>query len=66
MAECVLKNSVFEHNMRYFKQIQGTGTGIKSAPPYVILFMGYLEDKVLNYFVEKPLSLVAAIFMIFL
>ena len=56
LAESVLKNSVFEHNMRYFKQLQGTAIGNKFAPPYAILYaMGFLEDKVLNYFVEKPL-----------
>ena len=55
LAECVLKNNVFEHNMRYFKQLNGTAIEIKFAPPYVILFMGYLEDKILNSLVEKPL-----------
>ena len=55
LAECVLKNNVFEHNMRYFKQLQGTAIGTKFAPPYAILFMDYLEDKVLNSFVKKPL-----------
>ena len=55
LAECVLKNNFFEHNMRYFKQLQGTAIGTKFAPPYAILFMGYLEDKILNSFVEKPL-----------
>ena len=55
LAECVLKNNVFEDNMRYFKQLQGTAIGTKFAPPNAILFMGYLEDKILNSFVEKPL-----------
>ena len=55
LAECVLKNNVFEHNMRYFKQLNGTAIGTKFAPPYAILFMGYLEDKILNSLVEKPL-----------
>ena len=55
LAECVLKNNVFEHNMRYFKQLQGTVVGTKFAPLYAVLFMGYLEDKILNSFVEKPL-----------
>ena len=27
LAECVLKNNVFEHNMRYFKQLNGTAIG---------------------------------------
>ena len=55
LAECVLKNSVFEHNMRYFKQLQGTAIRNKFALSYAILFMGYLEDKILNYVVEKPI-----------
>ena len=55
LAESVLKNSVFEHNIRYFKQLQGTAIGNEFAPPYTILFMGFLENKVLNYFVGKPL-----------
>ena len=55
LAECVLKNNVFEHNMRYFKQLNGTAIGTKFAPPCTILFMGYFEDKILNSLVEKPL-----------
>ena len=55
LAECVLKNNVFEHNMRYFKQLNGTAMGTKFAPPYANLFMGYLEDKILNSLVEKAL-----------
>ena len=55
LAECVLKNNVFEHNMRYFKQLNGTPIGTKFAPPYAILFMGCLEDKIFNSLVEKPL-----------
>ena len=55
LAGCVLKNNVFEHNLRYFKQLNETAIGTKLSPPYAILFMGYLEDKNLNSFVEKPL-----------
>ena len=43
LAECVLKNNVFEHNMRYFKQLNGTAIGIKFALLYAILLMGYLK-----------------------
>ena len=50
LAERVLKNNVFEHNMRYFKQLQGTVIGTKFAPPYAILFMGYLENKIFEFF----------------
>ena len=55
LAECVLKNNVFEHNMRYFKQLNGTAIGTKFALPYAILFMGYFEDNILNSLVENPL-----------
>ena len=41
--------------MRYFNQLQWTVMGTKLAAPYVILFMGYLEDKTWNSFVEKLL-----------
>ena len=53
LAECVLKNNVFEHNMKYFKQLNGAAIGIKFAPPYAILFTGHLEDRILNSVVEK-------------
>ena len=55
LAEYVLKNNVFEHNMRYFKQLNGIAIGTKFTPPYAILFMGYLEDKILSSLVKKPL-----------
>ena len=55
LAECVLKNNVFEHNMRYFKRLLVTAIGTKFAPLYAILFMDYLEDKILNSIVERPL-----------
>ena len=50
-----MKNNVFEHNMRYFKQLNGTAMGTRFAPPFATLFMGYLEDKILNSLVEKAL-----------
>ena len=34
LAESVLKNSVFEHSMRYFRPLQGTAIGNKFAPPF--------------------------------
>ena len=43
--------------MRYFKQLHGTAVGTKFAPPYSILFMGYLEDRTLNSLAEKPVVL---------
>ena len=40
----IVKNNVFEHNKRLFKQKQGTETGSKMAPPYEILFLADLEE----------------------
>ena len=32
LAECVIKNNIFEHDNTYFKQKQGTAIGTKMAP----------------------------------
>ena len=40
--------------------------GTTLAAPYVILFMGYLEDKTWNSFVEKPLDWWRYIYDIFM
>ena len=55
------KNNVFEHNTRYFKQLNGAAIGTKFAPPCAILFMGYLEDTILL----KNISLGGATLIIF-
>ena len=47
-AECVLKNNVFEHDGRYFYQKRETAIGTKMAPPYSILFMSDLEERLLT------------------
>ena len=54
LAECVIKNNIFEHNNRFFKQKQGTAIGTKMAPPYAILFMADLEEKFLESSPLKP------------
>jgi len=54
LAECVLKNNYFEHNGRFFRQKRGTAIGTKMAPPYSILFLGELEEKLLNSVDLKP------------
>ena len=33
LAECVLKNNIFEHNTSFYKQLRGTAIGTKMAPP---------------------------------
>ena len=55
LAEIVLKNTFFEFDQKTFKQVRGTAIGTKFAPPYAILFMADLEEKILNAFEEKPM-----------
>ena len=45
--------------MRYFKQVDGIAIETKLVPPYATLLMRYLEDEILNSFVQKSLVLVA-------
>ena len=56
LAECVLKNNIFEHNTSFYKQLRGTTIGTKMAPPYAILFMDDLEEKILKDCDKKPLT----------
>ena len=55
LAECVLKNNVFEFDGHFFKQKRGTAIGTKMAPPYAILFMAELEQKLLQSSELTPL-----------
>ena len=55
LTELVLKNNIFEHDGRFFKQKKGTAIGTKMAPSYAILFMDELEQKLLDSADEKPL-----------
>ena len=56
LTECVLKNNIFEHNTSFYKQLRGTAIGTKMAPPYAILFMGDLEEKILKDCDKKSLT----------
>ena len=55
LAEVVLKNNIFEFDEKTFKQKRGTAIGTKFAPPYTILFMANLEEKMLEGFEKKPM-----------
>ena len=48
LAELVLKNNIFNFNQKTLKQKRGTAIGTKLAPPYSILFMAELEEKILE------------------
>ena len=54
LAELVLKNNIFEFSDKTYKQIRGTAIGTKFAPPYAILFMAALEEKILSKVKKKP------------
>ena len=56
LAECVLKNNIFEHNTSFYKQLRGTAIATKMALPYAILFMGDLETKILKDCDKKPFT----------
>ena len=45
-----------KHNTSFYKQLRGTAIGIKMAPPYVIIFMGDLEEKLLKVCDKKSLA----------
>ena len=45
LAECVLKNNIFEHNLSFYKQLRGTAIGSKMAPPYAIIILRDLEKR---------------------
>ena len=55
LTEIVLKNNIFEFDEKIFKQKRGTAIGTKFAPPYAILFMTDLEEKLLKMFEKKPM-----------
>ena len=44
LAECVLKNNIFELDKFVFKQLRGIAIGTKTAPPYGIIFIDSLEE----------------------
>ena len=54
LPELVLKNNVFNFNEKNLQQKRGTAIEAKFAPPYIILFMAELEEKVLEKVDNKP------------
>ena len=48
LAEVVLKNNIFTFRKKTLKQKRSTAVGTKFAPPYSMLFMAELEEKILS------------------
>ena len=55
LAEIVLKNNIFQLDEKTFKQVRGTAIETKFAPPYAILFMADLKEKILSASEKKPM-----------
>ena len=51
----MLKNNIFQFDEKTFKQVRGTAIGSKFTPPYAILFMAELEEKILNASEKKSM-----------
>ena len=54
LAECVLKNNIFEHNTSFYKQLRSTAIATKMAPTYAIIFRGDLEVWKHSYIFSNP------------
>ena len=54
LAEVVLKSIMFAFGKKTLQQKRGTAIGTKSAPPYSILLMAELEERITNQSEYKP------------
>ena len=45
LAECVLKNKIFEYNLSFYKQLRGTAIGTKMPSPYAIIFLSDIKER---------------------
>ena len=48
LSEIVLKNNIFQFNKKTLKVLRGLASGTKFAPPYAIIFMADLGEKILE------------------
>ena len=55
LASVVLKNNVFVHNGKTYRQKRGTAMGTKFAPPYAVIYMGEFEEDALANYELDPL-----------
>ena len=54
LLQCVLQCNIFTFDERYFLQEWGTSIGTRVAPTYANIFMGYLEEKILQGWTTLP------------
>ena len=48
LSKIVLKNNIFQFNKKTLKVLRGLAIGTKFAPPYSIIFMADLGEKILE------------------
>ena len=48
LEEIFLKNNIFHFNEKTLKQLRGRAIGTKFVPPYAIIFMADLEERILE------------------
>ena len=48
LVEIILKNNIFQFIEKTLKQVRGTAIGTKFTPPYAIIFMADLEERILK------------------
>ena len=54
LAKLALKNNIFEFSDKTYKKIRRMAIGTWFAPPYAVLFMAALEEKILIKVKKKP------------
>ena len=54
LAEIVLKNNIFQFSEKTLKQLRGTVISTKFVPPYAIIFMADLEERILEDIELQP------------
>ena len=54
LAEIVSRNNIFQFNEKTLKHLRGTAIGTKFAPPYTIIFMADLQERILEDIELQP------------
>ena len=54
LREIVLKNNIFNFNLKTYRRKKGTAIGTKFAPSYSMLFISDPEERILQNFDLKP------------
>jgi hypothetical protein len=57
LAQLVLETNCFEFNDKFYQQIGGVCMGTRMGPTYACLFMGFLENRILDQYKGKKPSL---------